>query len=228
MGKIGSLFSSTKTFEFYFVRIVLAGICAFCESRLFSAMSRTLNPRIGVMFMIVMISSPGMFHASVAFLPSSFSMYLVMLGTVDFMDWRGGSKTNSAIMYFGVGGIVGWPFASALIAPFIVEEILLASITRDGFEVARRIVDGIVRCMIVLVGNVDIYSTSIWLIRFNRYFSLLSTPFFTTSLSLHHGESFHTTFYRAPDVDLKYLVLNLGTFTSETCCLISTPGSYLP
>ena len=173
MGKFGSLFSSTKTVEFYFVRTALAGLCAFCESRLFSAISRTLNPRIGVMFMIIMISSPGMFHASVAFLPSSFSMYLTMLGTVDFMDWRGGSKTNSAIMYFGIGGIVGWPFAAALVIPFIVEELVLASITRDGLEVARRILDGIVRCMIVLVCNANTNSISSRLIKFYRCFNLL-------------------------------------------------------
>lgn len=125
--------------------------CAVCESRLYTTISRSLNPRIGVIFMLVMVSSPGMFHASAAYLPSSFAMYTTMLGTMAFMDWRGGSKTNSGIMWFGIGGIIGWPFASTLVLPFLVEEVLLASITGEGYEVARRLIDGTVRCMIVVV-----------------------------------------------------------------------------
>ena len=102
------------------------------------------------MYTIVMLSSPGMFHASIAYLPSSFAMYMNMLGMTSFMDWRGGSKTHVGIMWFGIGAIVGWPFSGALIGPFIVEELILVSITKD-FEVVRRFVDGIVRCLIVLV-----------------------------------------------------------------------------
>lgn len=149
-GKLGSLLSSTKSFEFYFIRTILGLFCAFCESRLFTTISKALNPRVGIIFMIVMLFSPGMFHASISYLPSSFSMYTTMLGMNSFMDWRGGSKTHVGIMWFGIGAIVGWPFAGALIGPFIAEELILVSITKD-FEVARRFIDGIVRCSIVLV-----------------------------------------------------------------------------
>ena len=103
------------------------------------------------MFMVIMTTSPGMFHASAAYLPSSFSMYTVMLGTTAFMDWRGGPKTAPGMMWFGIGAIIGWPFAGALIAPFIAEEILFASITGQAFESARRFLDGTVRCLLVLV-----------------------------------------------------------------------------
>ena len=105
------------------------------------------------MFMMVMLSSPGMFHASAAYLPSSFSMYASMLGAAAFLDWRGGAKTHVGVMWFGIGGIIGWPFAAALVAPFLVEEVVLASITGDGIELTRRLVDGTVRCMIAVVGN---------------------------------------------------------------------------
>lgn len=149
-GKLGSLFSAKKSFEFYFIRTILGLVCALCESRLVSTISKALNPRVGIIFMIVMLFSPGMFHASIAYLPSSFSMYMTMLGMTSFMDWRGGSKTHVGIMWFGIGAIIGWPFAGALVVPFIMEELILVSITKD-FEVARRFIDGIVRCMIVLV-----------------------------------------------------------------------------
>ena len=151
VGKLGSLLSRTKTFEFYFIRITLALACAVCESRLYSVISRTLNPRIGILFMIIMVSSPGMFHASAAYLPSSFSMYTTMLGMSAFMDWRGGSRIAQGIMWFGIGGIVGWPFAVALITPFLLEELVLAALTRAGIEVARHFLDGTVRSLLVLV-----------------------------------------------------------------------------
>jgi alpha-1,2-mannosyltransferase len=71
------------------------------------------------------------------------------------VDWRGGSKTNSGIMWFGIGGVVGWPFATALILPFLIEEALLASITRDGIELLRRVIDGTLRCVIGIVCGIS-------------------------------------------------------------------------
>lgn len=151
IGKSASFISSKKTFQFYAIRIVLAMACAFSETSLFAAISRTLNPRIGVMFMIAMISSPGMFHASVAYLPSSFSMYTAMLGTAAFMDWLGGLKTAKGIMWFGIGAIIGWPFAAALIAPFILEDIYMAYRVKDRSQAAFRYANGMLRCLVVLV-----------------------------------------------------------------------------
>ena len=151
VGKLASLLSAKKTFEFYFVRMALGLICAYCQTRLFSTISRTLNPRVAIIFMLSMLTSPGMFHASAAYLPSSFSMYTTMLGTVYFMDWRGGSKIHVGIMWFGIGAIIGWPFSAVLVTPFIVEEIVLASITKEGIELLRRMLDGSVRSMIAVV-----------------------------------------------------------------------------
>lgn len=153
VGKLGSLLSSNKAFEFYFVRTILAIACAVSETRLFSAISSTLNPRIGITFGLAIIFSPGMFHASVAYLPSSFSMYTAMLGAAAFMEWRGGLKTAEGIMWFGIGGIVGWPFSTALIIPFVAEDLFLASLTRDWSEVIFKYLDGTVRSVIVLVGK---------------------------------------------------------------------------
>ncbi|KAI9847637.1 MAG: mannosyltransferase [Sclerophora amabilis] len=150
--KIGSLVPfTTKVHEFYFLRIALAFACAACETRLFLAISRTFNPRIGIMFLLCMVFSPGMFHASVAYLPSSFAMYGVMLGMAAFLDWRGGLKTGLGIMWFGIAGIVGWPFTMALAIPFLLEDIALAVLTKAGIESAIwRFLDGIVRSLIVL------------------------------------------------------------------------------
>jgi alpha-1,2-mannosyltransferase len=102
---------------------------------------------------MIMIFSPGMFHASAALLPSSFAMYASMLGLTAFMDWRGGLKTARGIMWFGIGALVGWPFAGALAAPFLLEEMIIAIISRDIQPTVYRFIDGMTRCLLILVGN---------------------------------------------------------------------------
>ena len=156
VGRLGSLLSSRPTFEFYFVRLALAATCAACETRLFSVICKTFNLRIGIMFGMIMVFSPGMFHASVAYLPSSFSMYTTMLGMSAFMDWRGGLKTGVGIMWFGIGAVIGWPFSGVLIIPLLAEDFALSLITGDISEIVFRYLDGVVRSLIVLVGSVPI------------------------------------------------------------------------
>ncbi|KAH6995579.1 family 22 glycosyltransferase [Ilyonectria sp. MPI-CAGE-AT-0026] len=116
---------STKVGEFYFIRFGLALGCALCQTILFMVTSTTLNSRIGIFFLVATILSPGNFHASTAFLPSSFAMYMVTLGAAAFMNWRGGLRTSMGMFWFAVAGIFGWPFAAALCAPYLFEEGIL-------------------------------------------------------------------------------------------------------
>ena len=152
-GKFGSFLFSKKVYEFYFVRVVLAAICAGCEMRLFSTVSSFVNPRIAEIFLLAMVTSPGMFHSSVAYLPSSFAMYTSMMGVAAFMDWQGGLKTNLGIMWFGIGATVGWPFSAALILPFCPDELIYARLTRKISEGVYRVLDGIIRVLIVVVST---------------------------------------------------------------------------
>ncbi|KAG0649148.1 Dol-P-Man:Man(8) c(2)-PP-Dol alpha-1 [Hyphodiscus hymeniophilus] len=144
---------STKVGEFYFIRYVLAFVCALCQTQMFRVINGTLNPRIALFFMMAMIFSPGMFHASAAFLPSSFAMYTTMLGMAAFMNWRGGLKTALGMFYFSIGGILGWPFAIALSAPFLLEELIFASLSsKDAFiDAFMRFVRGFVAGLLVLL-----------------------------------------------------------------------------
>lgn len=129
----------------------MAICCAATETRLYAAICRTLNPRIGIVYLMIVAFSPGIFYASAAFLPSSFAMYTSTLGLAAFMDWHGGQKTASGIMWFGVGAIVGWPFSGILIAPFMAEELAMAVVSGEYFELSRRVIDGVVRSLVVLV-----------------------------------------------------------------------------
>jgi alpha-1,2-mannosyltransferase len=111
-----------KAAEFFLMRFVLAIVCAGCEARLFQVITRTTSPRIALFFLLIMTTSSGMFHASTAYLPSSFAMYTTMLGLADFMDWRTGKHTARGIVFFAIGAALGWPFIGALLPPFLIME----------------------------------------------------------------------------------------------------------
>ncbi|KLJ09366.1 alpha-1,2-mannosyltransferase [Blastomyces silverae] len=150
VGKISTFVARSKSAQFYFIRMALAFICTACETRIYSAISRTLNPRIGVIFIMIMVFSPGMFHASTAMLPSSFTMYTSMLGMCAFMDSRGGLKTGRGIMWFGIGAILGWPFAGALVVPFLLEEIAVGYVSKFLRRTLIRFTEGTMGCLIIL------------------------------------------------------------------------------
>ncbi|KAI0398468.1 glycosyltransferase family 22 protein [Xylariaceae sp. FL0594] len=151
---------STKVAEFYCVRYGLAIICSLCQVMLFRVISFTMNPRIGFFFLLALVGSPGNFHASVAYLPSSFAMYMSFLGAAAFMNWKGGLKTSWGIRWFAVGGILGWPFASALCAPFLLEEGVFALMSdRERFwEAVLRVGRGVIAALLLLLGDTMVNS----------------------------------------------------------------------
>ncbi|ROT42223.1 family 22 glycosyltransferase [Sodiomyces alkalinus F11] len=143
----------TKVAEFYFIRYGLALACAVCQTLLYCVVSTTVNARIGFFFLLATVLSAGNFHASTAFLPSSFAMYAAMLGAAACMNWRGGVKTAQGITWFAVGAVFGWPFAAALCIPFVLEELLLAFIgdPESSIEAIHRLVRGVAASFILLL-----------------------------------------------------------------------------
>ncbi|KAI1759428.1 glycosyltransferase family 22 protein [Hypoxylon sp. FL1150] len=152
---------STKLAEFYFVRYILAFVCSLCQVLLFRVISFTLNPRIGLFFLMATVMSPGNFHSSTAYLPSSFAMYTSLLGAAAFMNWKGGLRTSWGIWWFAVGGILGWPFASALCAPFLLEEGIVLLTIRDSqalYDAFIRIGRGVIAAVVFLLVDTGINS----------------------------------------------------------------------
>ncbi|KAF1939583.1 hypothetical protein EJ02DRAFT_504697 [Clathrospora elynae] len=144
-------YNKSTVAEFYFLRATLALTCAFCQTRLYSVIARTFHPRVAIFFMVALVISPGMYHAAPAYLPSSFAMYATMLGLAAFMKGSGGlAKTAQGIAWFGIGSVLGWPFAGALVIPFVVEEIIIASVTGEVFEAFWRLFQGAGRSLVVL------------------------------------------------------------------------------
>ncbi|KAI7774461.1 hypothetical protein LA080_008327 [Diaporthe eres] len=159
---------ATKLGGFYFIRYTLALACALCQTLLYRVISLTVHPRIGVFFILALVLSPGNFHASTAYLPSSFAMYTGMLGAAAFMDWTGGFKTAAGIAWFAAGGIIGWPFAMALAAPFLLEEALLAVAALGNldqfFPTVRRVTRGVLAAVGILAVDslVNSYFYRVW------------------------------------------------------------------
>ncbi|KAF7717497.1 Alpha-1,2-mannosyltransferase [Penicillium ucsense] len=156
VGKLGALVVHTKAAEFYFVRCVLAVFCAACQTRLYSSMCRALNPRIGLMFILITLFSPGMFHASTAFLPSTFTMYTGMLGLAAILDLKNGRRLAQGIMWFGLGSIVGWPFAGALMLPLLLEELVISILSQKTGHFAVSVIDGGLRCLGIMALEVAV------------------------------------------------------------------------
>lgn len=149
--KIVLLWVLERRAEFYLIRIILACVCAGCETRLFSTISQSISPRVAVNFLIAMASSSGMFYASVAYLPSSFAMYTTMMGTAAFMGLYGGLKTNLGIVWFALGATVGWPFSAALIFPLLLDAFVSAGLIGNLKGFAYRIWDGILGTLVIVV-----------------------------------------------------------------------------
>jgi alpha-1,2-mannosyltransferase len=92
-----------------------------------------------------------MFHAATAYLPSSFAMYTAMLGAASFMDRSGKLQTARGVEWFAAGALLGWPFAAALVAPYVALEAVLSLFGGNLFDFAVRLIDGAVRSVGILV-----------------------------------------------------------------------------
>ncbi|RMZ80095.1 hypothetical protein DV737_g3187, partial [Chaetothyriales sp. CBS 132003] len=155
------LISTSKTTQFYLLRGLLGFFSAAASTSLYSAISRALHPRIGLLYLLVSVVSPGFFHASTAFLPSSFAMYFSALGLASSLSPAGpnGPPTARTIVYFGIGALLGWPFSAALILPLLASEWLTAfHLSGALFATLGRNLDGLVQCLVILAAQIGIDS----------------------------------------------------------------------
>mmetsp|Transcript_17144 Transcript_17144/g.44666 ORF Transcript_17144/g.44666 Transcript_17144/m.44666 type:complete len:545 (+) Transcript_17144:101-1735(+) len=110
---------SNKVAAFYSTRAVLGGVSAVAEARLCAAASRSraFGDRVAWFVLGFLALSPGMFHASVAFLPSTTAMVLC---TLAFGTWMDGDYRMS-IVCIAASTILVWPFSGALGIPIAVD-----------------------------------------------------------------------------------------------------------
>jgi len=150
---VGRLTGGSKKAEFYALRVALGFFTAVCGARFYGRVKDLVSDRVALYFLLIMATAPGMWHASVSFLPSSFAMGMGMLVAAAFMDWRGGLRTAQGTMFVAIGACIGWPFAAAIAIPFLAEELLLATMSDKGGRVDFfwRVLDGAGRASGVLL-----------------------------------------------------------------------------
>ena len=96
------------------IRVILGALCAYCEAYFYRAVSYRFGRMIGRYTLVITAFSSGMFFSSVAYVPSSYAMYTVLLS---FAAWFYGHHGKS-IFYAGLGVILStWPYIAVIFLP---------------------------------------------------------------------------------------------------------------
>ncbi|ORX39298.1 putative mannosyltransferase [Kockovaella imperatae] len=119
-----------KRQQFFALRLSLGLVSSLCEAKFYRAVVEAVNEHVGRYTLFAMAFSAGMWSASVAFLPSSFTMYTTLLAcSYSFhpatSDSIGISRIRKATFFVALGAIVGWPFSAAIGIPLVFEYLFL-------------------------------------------------------------------------------------------------------
>ncbi|XP_067943793.1 alpha-1,2-mannosyltransferase ALG9-like [Watersipora subatra] len=116
--KVIRLFTAPeRILTFYFIRCVLAMVCASCETYFYRGVIKHYDASVARLTLSFMLLSTGMYISAAAFLPSSFSMYMTLLS---MGAWYSG-HLPVAIISTAISAIIGWPFAAVLGAPLAID-----------------------------------------------------------------------------------------------------------
>ncbi|KAG9045145.1 mannosyltransferase, partial [Serendipita sp. 407] len=131
---LGSFLTKGKRPSFFAVRVTLGIFSTLCEARLYRAVVDSIGARVGIYFLVMLLTSTGMWVSSTAFLPSTFAMYCNMLAfsfalapAKSKRPHATDSRTLFATVLFGAGAIIGWPFSIVVSFPFVFEELFVFS-----------------------------------------------------------------------------------------------------
>ncbi|KAM9910965.1 hypothetical protein OXX69_003972 [Metschnikowia pulcherrima] len=153
-------------YYFYAIRIVgLCGFTAFTEYKLYRSVQDNYSKYAANWYLLFSTFAPGMSHASVALLPSSFAMTWVTWAAssaISAINTQNNEKrvvghSVHAIACFVIAGFVGWPFALALGVPFGLFTV------KSHFQTAPLM-------KIVLVCSAVVVLVTTYLIKVDSYF----------------------------------------------------------
>ncbi|KDQ15681.1 glycosyltransferase family 22 protein [Botryobasidium botryosum FD-172 SS1] len=145
-GMIAKYFTSDKRQGFFAVRLTLAAVSSFCEAKFYRAVVESMNDRLGRYMLFMLVCSAGMWNAATAFISSSFTMYTTMLAFSYAFKPPAQSttyRTRATVLFFALGGILGWPFSLLIAVPFVLEEMFVYGLDKvepqqwSGWIVAR-------------------------------------------------------------------------------------------
>jgi alpha-1,2-mannosyltransferase len=134
LGVLGNGGVMSKVMIFYGLRGAFALMSAYCEAYFYQSCIKAFGRRTSRYLLCFLILNAGLFHASTAFLPSTFVMYLVML----FMSLWLEKRYFLGIFWGLVAVFCGWPYVGVLFVPFAIETILERGLMKSllaGFSV---------------------------------------------------------------------------------------------
>ena len=103
-----------KVLIFYAIRIILGVSCAYCEAYFYQAVCYRFGRTVGRYTLLFTFFSSGMYFSSVAYVPSSYAMYTVLLS---FAAWFYGHHGKS-IVFAALGVILStWPYIAVIFLP---------------------------------------------------------------------------------------------------------------
>ena len=114
-------FIDSRLVLFFLLRLSMGIFCAFCELIFYRAVVKVYGRRVASLLLIFLASSPGMFHSSVAFLPSSFCMYMAMLATASVLL----RANTTAIISVALSVLIAWPFSAILGIPVALDILVV-------------------------------------------------------------------------------------------------------
>jgi len=111
------VFSPNPVQVFYFTRFLLACVCSSCETYFYLGVVEEFGVNVGRLTYALLTLSAGMFSASIAFLPSTTSMYLTCLA---YGAWFNKSY-KLAIFASALSALLSWPFTCILAGPIALD-----------------------------------------------------------------------------------------------------------
>jgi alpha-1,2-mannosyltransferase len=142
IGKFWQIFVLNKITVFYLIRITLGVFCALCETLFIRGASEQFGRRIAFLTFAFLLFSSGMFNAGASYLPSTFTMYFLMLAQGYWMSASKSKRYNQfalSIAMTGIAGLIGWPFCIVAVLPLgfdILIQFGILSFLKVGIIVA--------------------------------------------------------------------------------------------
>lgn len=112
---------------FFALRLTLGTISSYVEAVLYRAAATQLSPHIGRYLLWSFVFSAAFYNSANSFLPSTFAMWGVMLGTAASLAPVDGGKKRIILsgLGFATAAVVGWPFAALLAVPTVLEQLFV-------------------------------------------------------------------------------------------------------
>jgi alpha-1,2-mannosyltransferase len=103
---------------FYLLRICIGILYSFSAANFVSAVESRFEKAVSNALFVFLLVTPGMFMASISFLPQSFAMIFVMFSLAKWIQAPKSSNFQmdvfGIIFFMGVACLIGWPFAGLL------------------------------------------------------------------------------------------------------------------